>query len=431
MATLTESDKTQLRTWINTTKHLKRIYKATIDGLSADVFHKKCDNKGATVTICWNTDGCVFGGYTAIDWKSTNTIVQDTSAFIFTLYGTNKTTYTNMWVQSSLRSQIQIYQYPTQGPSFGIFVCFKDPTSKTNGVFQSNGAYNSDYVSPATYCNNNFNYREVEVYQIVDKLDVVDEPWRQEIQEKTATIKKTVEDYKPIQGGDVDQCRILMVGCVGAGKSSYFNTINSVFRGHVTSQAAAGSAEHSLTTKFRSYQIRNGSKYLKVRLCDTRGLEESQGVDPEDITAMLDGHMPNKYSVGYLSVYLNDKIHCSAFIIDGTSVDVMNESILTQFKMIQKLANQRGIPQVIILTKVDEISQEVKENLSKLFYSREVAEVVDKVSQLIGLPRGHVLPVKNYEKETELNETVDRYALLSLQQMLRFADDCLYDLLDD
>jgi hypothetical protein len=40
----------------------------------------------------------------------------------------------------------------------------------------------------------------------------------------------------------------LLVGQVGAGKSSFFNTINSIFRGYITSQACSGNAEHSLTT---------------------------------------------------------------------------------------------------------------------------------------------------------------------------------------
>ncbi|XP_050406201.1 interferon-induced protein 44-like isoform X2 [Patella vulgata] len=251
-----------------------------------------------------------------------------------------------------------------------------------------------------------------------------------------------VEDYCPVEDAGVKQSRILLVGSVGAGKSSYFNTINSIFRGHVTSQANTGSAEHSLTTKYRCHQLRNNSTYLSIRVCDTRGMEETQGIDPCDWTALLDGHVPDRYtfepcspitpdSPGYIKTpTVNDKIHCVAFVIDSTSVDVMNESILSKFKLVQKLANERGIPQVIVLTKVDQIELDVEEDLTQLLYSPRVAYVVDQVAQLIGLPRGHVLPVKNYEKETELNETVDRFALLSLQQMLRFADDYMYELLD-
>lgn len=55
----------------------------------------------------------------------------------------------------------------------------------------------------------------------------------------------------------VAQSRILIIGPVGAGKSSFFNTVASVFRGYVsTDQAASGSAEQSITSQVRS-EIRN------------------------------------------------------------------------------------------------------------------------------------------------------------------------------
>ena len=48
----------------------------------------------------------------------------------------------------------------------------------------------------------------------------------------------------------VKQARVLLVGPVGAGKSSFFNSINSVFfKGYVSSQANTGSAGTSLTTQ--------------------------------------------------------------------------------------------------------------------------------------------------------------------------------------
>jgi len=59
--------------------------------------------------------------------------------------------------------------------------------------------------------------------------------------------KEIVEQYTPLKILDVPQARILMIGQIGAGKSSFFNTINSVLRGYITGQANSGSAEQSLT----------------------------------------------------------------------------------------------------------------------------------------------------------------------------------------
>jgi hypothetical protein len=45
-------------------------------------------------------------------------------------------------------------------------------------------------------------------------------------------------------------------------------------------------------------------------------------------------------------------------------------------------------------------------------------------------PRSHILPVKNYESEIDVNNYVNILALFTLQQMLHFADDFMYNYLD-
>lgn len=62
-------------------------------------------------------------------------------------------------------------------------------------------------------------------------------------------LKEEIENYKPLEQLKIQQTKILLIGQIGAGKCSFFNTINSIFRGYVTSQACSGTAEHSLTTQ--------------------------------------------------------------------------------------------------------------------------------------------------------------------------------------
>ena len=54
-----------------------------------------------------------------------------------------------------------------------------------------------------------------------------------------------------------------------------------------------------LFLKFRKYAIKdsNSGQTLKLRLCDTRGLEEDSSVDPQDIVYILDGNVPDRYQV--------------------------------------------------------------------------------------------------------------------------------------
>jgi predicted GTPase len=62
------------------------------------------------------------------------------------------------------------------------------------------------------------------------------------------TLKNFVSNYKPLQDMNTPEVNILLVGQIGAGKSSIFNTINSVFRGELTARACTGNSLHSLTT---------------------------------------------------------------------------------------------------------------------------------------------------------------------------------------
>ncbi|XP_046567344.1 interferon-induced protein 44-like isoform X2 [Haliotis rubra] len=448
--TLTKKDQKQLKRWLNARKDFELLYKASRDGCSNTAFHQKCNNKGPTVTVFYNTSDCVFGGYTSVSWDSANVYRVDPTAFLFRLYFKGSSSPKKYPATNGTNA---IYGHANYGPTFGSghdIYSFNATVALSGASFPLNGslAPGKSYVmagdNAASLACSSLNCYDVEVYSVKDGSIINDDPWRQLTECKSKVLKSEIETYSPIDGVKVGRVNILLVGAVGAGKSSYFNTMNSIFRGHVTSQACSGSAEHSLTTHYRKYKVRSPEgKPLKFRLCDTRGLEEAQGMDAADVVAILDGHLPDKYmfnpalsispdTPGYKKTpKTQDTIHCVAFVIDGCSVDVFPDKILQNMKAIQQKANQRGIPQVVILTKVDKACPHVEEDPGTLFYSPAVSELVEQVSQLIGLPRAHVLPVKNYEKEMELVDDVDVPALISLRQMLRFADDYLYNFLDE
>ena len=85
---------------------------------------------------------------------------------------------------------------------------------------------------------------------------------------------------------------------------------------------------------------------------------------------------------------------------------------------------------MVLLTKVDKICPEVEAETSKVYKSEPVLEQVNKISQLLGIPRNYVLPVKNYETEIELSDDVNILALLCLRQLLRASEDYLFNFLD-
>lgn len=101
-----------------------------------------------------------------------------------------------------------------------------------------------------------------------------------------------------------------------------------------------------------------------------------------------------------------------------------------QLLILMCVLNIEGVPQVVLLTKIDKVCKNTSEDLSKIFYNPVIQETVDRVAQIIGLPRSHILPVKNYESEMELDDNVNILTLLTLQHMLHFCDDYMYNYLD-
>lgn len=79
----------------------------------------------------------------------------------------------------------------------------------------------------------------------------------------------------------------------------------------------------------------------------------------------------------------------------------------------------------MLLTHIDKICNLEIDNVENVFTSVRIETAVDKAARTIGIPRSHVLPVKNYEKETLLKTNINILALTTLRRLLMFADDFL------
>ncbi|XP_039590609.1 interferon-induced protein 44-like [Polypterus senegalus] len=87
-----------------------------------------------------------------------------------------------------------------------------------------------------------------------------------------------------------------------------------------------------------------------------------------------------------------------------------------------------AIPQLVLLTKIDEACLEIDEDLSKAYWSRYIYEKVKKLGQILGIPVSCIMPVKNYSSETEPVLEVDILVMKALKQMLNATDDYFSDL---
>lgn len=86
-----------------------------------------------------------------------------------------------------------------------------------------------------------------------------------------------------------------------------------------------------------------------------------------------------------------------------------------------------GIPNVVYLTKLDKVCPLVDEDVRRVYHSQACKQALETAADVIGVPRGHVFPVKNYEKESQLQTNISILALTAIRQTLVFADDYLED----
>ncbi|CAL8301630.1 unnamed protein product [Boreogadus saida] len=97
-------------------------------------------------------------------------------------------------------------------------------------------------------------------------------------------------------------------------------------------------------------------------------------------------------------------------------------STLAEQIHIRKKTNLMNIPQLLLMTKVDEACPLVKENLSNVYHSEYIYKKAQQLSTALGIPLCCVLPVKNYSEELELELSTDLLLLNAVQQMLHYAD---------
>ncbi|XP_037553883.1 interferon-induced protein 44 [Nematolebias whitei] len=408
---------------------LKLLYKASVHGFTGAAFHQRCDNRCPTVSVGFNASGYVFGGYTRQPFNQTGKYVNDDQAFLFTFNGETLLKY------PVINAPYAVQMVANSGPYFGNALGFFNGNNPV--VYSNPGGYFN--FNAAEMHGNDLNLTECEVYQVEETTEL-EKPWRTVIWEskKRSDLMESIKTYKPIVSS-VSQARVLMIGPVGAGKSSFFNSINSIFRGHVTSQAISGSSTTSLTTQFRTYSLKAGreGKPLPIILCDTMGLEEGKGagLDIDDISSILRGHLPDLYQFnpavplhseahGYQkSPGLDNKIHCVAYVIDACTISIMPTKLEEKLEAIRRKVNLLGIPQLVLLTKVDEACLLVKEDLRNVYKSEYIKETVQEVGARLGVPLSCVVPVKNYSEELELDMNCDVLLLSAIVQMLRFADN--------
>ena len=153
-------------------KSMELIYRGTRDGMTANDFHNKCDNKGKTICLFLNDKDNIFGGYSSIPWTNNEVDKTANDCFLFTLsniYNTEPTKFP--YVQE--RSVCHASNY---GPIFGngtdlyLYNNFMNDNSNGSrfpGSFQDTlGKGKSIFTGDFNNNNKYFKLKEIEVFKI-------------------------------------------------------------------------------------------------------------------------------------------------------------------------------------------------------------------------------------------------------------------------
>ncbi|KAF5895673.1 interferon-induced protein 44-like, partial [Clarias magur] len=237
---------------------------------------------------------------------------------------------------------------------------------------------------------------------------------------------------------NVDHLRILVVGPAGAGKSAFITSVNTVFQGHNTYLAHSLTGGLSATLKYTVYKLNKGTEgsFFPFVFGDTMGLESgSDGAKTEEIVAILHGHIPEGFTFSALEELtadsndynrtpaLHDKFHCLVFVVPASNIAQLPVNIIAKIKEIQQKARKLGIPQVVIMSKVDKACPQVQENLQMIYRSKKIKEEVEKCSTILGVPVNYILPVKNYHEEIANKTEIDILLLMAVTTIVNFANE--------
>ncbi|XP_060589003.1 interferon-induced protein 44-like [Ruditapes philippinarum] len=156
----------------------------------------------------------------------------------------------------------------------------------------------------------------------------------------------------PLSGLDICQYNILLLGAVGAGKSSFINTLSTVFTGKVEPIAQFRQSVSSVTTKLKKYDLRSANDdTLKLRIFDIRGFESKRENDKE-LELLIDGRIPENYQFPDTvnpddikerpNPTFNDKIHLICFVEGNSDYEKLSTDLKERLLRINQVICNTG-----------------------------------------------------------------------------------------
>ncbi|MCJ8748146.1 hypothetical protein PDJAM_G00161650 [Pangasius djambal] len=259
--------------------------------------------------------------------------------------------------------------------------------------------------------------------------------WREVNWSDREQMLRKLKEFQSTQG--VDCLRILVVGPIGSGKSSFITSVNTALQGRSTYLAHSLSGGLSTTCKYNNYKLKKDTdgSFFPFMFSDTMGLgEDSSGTYTDDMIRILQGQVQEGYTFnisGEMNAEsndfnatrsLNDRVHCLVFVLPADNISTMPGGI-DKMKLVLQRARELGIPQVVIVSKVDKGCSLVSEDLKRIYESKKIKAKMEECSCSLGVPMNYIFPVKNYHEEITTNAETDILILTAVTTIVDFAND--------
>ena len=147
---------------------LSLLYRGSINGFSADKWHKYSDNNGPTITLILTEYDHIFGGYTSIPWNNNGSGYKtDKHAFLFSI---NPAIKIYSFKENYSNGKCAVYHANTLGCWFGnnTFVMHKYYKNTISNYVSTRGCF--DISTPTELCGGNMTrqYDTAKYFRIIN-----------------------------------------------------------------------------------------------------------------------------------------------------------------------------------------------------------------------------------------------------------------------
>lgn len=442
-AYLNEQQYSQLSQWIGgcndgQVRNLTMLFDSQVNG--ANLFHNLCDNGGATIVIGKVEPDVVVGGYNPASWNSSGGYSSSQGAFLFV----SKPVMTQF---SCLQVQHAAMNNGNYGPTFGGG---HDLHIQNNGTYSCNGSSYGEFASTLTKLTSQRNivYRVYAVGTPVESLSGrLKEPFRypnlsfDRNEELSLLETRRAENFQAnfpseLVTGPVS-LELLLIGHVGAGKSSLSNLMECCDSQELLNSAVAKKKDRSVTKELsKRFLSDNEEKRIPLRVWDTMGWTDDDE-EYERFQKLLGWILEGRVEDGHVmdDPTLENSLGPPCAGVERPSVvgivagcDCISDKIYCeQIRTLVDIADVRNVPAVIFLSKVD-LPSVAGPDISNLFRSRKLLKIMQSLSAVTTVPLDNIFPVVNYsEARSEMDSAVNVLILKTLEKIFLIAKGRIKD----